>query len=244
MVDVSEKFFAHTDFIKQLTFRYIHDEHHAEDLTQDVWVAFLENPPDNHVSIRSWIISTVKNLSYMMHRSDVRRRQREYMAAYLSENSSKEEEVERKEIRSLVIEALSGIREPIRSIILLRYYKGLSYKEIAHSLNISLNTMKTRLKRGLKQMRRRMMFSCNGNGNKRTNAVASLHCEDPHALNRENTINGSVRMSECDPKKNPGFINISRGVDKKDFSISDNERLINSKKSGPFFIITATIKSE
>ena len=45
------------------------------------------------------------------------------------------------------------LAEPFRGTVLLRYFEGLPPREIARTTGVELETVKSRLKRGLQQLR-------------------------------------------------------------------------------------------
>jgi RNA polymerase sigma factor (sigma-70 family) len=55
-----------------------------------------------------------------------------------------------------LLEALQGLSPRQRSCVVLRYYLELSYEEMASTLGISANSVKTHLKRGMAALRERM----------------------------------------------------------------------------------------
>lgn len=58
-----------------------------------------------------------------------------------------EEAVEKKEIQGTVIKALNMVKYKYREVVVLRYYLGLSEREIAETLQIKEGTVKSRLNR-------------------------------------------------------------------------------------------------
>lgn len=54
--------------------------------------------------------------------------------------------------RQWMLESLSQLHQDQRVIIYLRFYQDLSYEQIAETLEVPLNTVKSRLYRGLKQL--------------------------------------------------------------------------------------------
>ncbi len=52
--------------------------------------------------------------------------------------------------------ALGEIREPYRSIVVLREIEDLKYEEIAAALELPLNTIKVYLHRGRRMLRQRL----------------------------------------------------------------------------------------
>jgi RNA polymerase sigma-70 factor (ECF subfamily) len=61
---------------------------------------------------------------------------------------------------------LAELSPPARAVLLLRYQEDLDPVEIARTLGMPLNTVKSHLKRSLESMR------------ERTIGVRSVHCED------------------------------------------------------------------
>ena len=58
------------------------------------------------------------------------------------------------EDRHLVRRALSALEEQTRDVVVLRYFEGLSHVEIAERTGSPLGTVKTRVRRGLLQLRK------------------------------------------------------------------------------------------
>jgi RNA polymerase sigma-70 factor (ECF subfamily) len=63
---------------------------------------------------------------------------------------------------SLIEEALSGLKPVFRTAVVLRDVEDLSYEEIAHILQVSLGTVKSRILRGRETLRRTLagQFEC------------------------------------------------------------------------------------
>ena len=64
--------------------------------------------------------------------------------------------MERDELRRLVGEAVLDLAEPYRSTVVLRFFEELSLAEIAGRSGVPLGTVKTRLRRALERLRRRL----------------------------------------------------------------------------------------
>ena len=58
-----------------------------------------------------------------------------------------------------LLSALHTLSRPYREVIVLRDIEGFSYEEVAHSLSISVGTVKSRLSRGRTELRRRLESS-------------------------------------------------------------------------------------
>jgi RNA polymerase sigma-70 factor (ECF subfamily) len=63
---------------------------------------------------------------------------------------------ELRERRGIVEEAVAELSPATRSVVALHYTGGLSLREIAKALGISVGTVKSRLNSGLEQLRRRL----------------------------------------------------------------------------------------
>src|SRR5690606_27407402 len=54
--------------------------------------------------------------------------------------------------RQWMVESLNQLSLDYRTVLYLRFYQDLQYSEIALALDIPINTVKTRIARGLKQL--------------------------------------------------------------------------------------------
>jgi RNA polymerase sigma-70 factor, ECF subfamily len=64
--------------------------------------------------------------------------------------------VEKRELAGVVAEAVAALPEEQREVIVLKEYQGLTFLEIAEALDLPMSTVKTRLYRGLGQLRDRL----------------------------------------------------------------------------------------
>jgi RNA polymerase sigma-70 factor, ECF subfamily len=64
--------------------------------------------------------------------------------------------VEARDLSRVVARAMAGLSEDEREVIVLKEYQGLTFPEIAETLAIPQSTVKTRLYRGLAQLRHRL----------------------------------------------------------------------------------------
>ena len=151
-----EELLSHKDFMRGLARTLVLDEQLAEDVTQEVWMAALKQGPGTIKHTRSWISGTLRNLIRKVKRGESRRRTRERVVALPESLPSTEEVVAREEMRRKVVDAVLALKEPLRMPLLLRYYQNLSHPEIAERLAIPLETMRTRLKTGLAQLRKKL----------------------------------------------------------------------------------------
>ncbi len=61
-----------------------------------------------------------------------------------------------REREHMLLTALHSLARPYREVIVLRDIEGLSYEEVALTLELSVGTVKSRLSRGRAELRRRL----------------------------------------------------------------------------------------
>jgi RNA polymerase sigma-70 factor (ECF subfamily) len=166
-----ESLLAHRDFVRALARSLLSDEDRAEDVAQETCLAALERPPRRGGRIRPWLATVARNLARNFLRSESRRAVRERRAARPESVPSTEEVFEREAARRRVVEAVVLLEEPYRAAILLRYYEGLPPREIARRLDLPVETVRTRVKRGLQALREALDAR---HGGSRANWVSTL----------------------------------------------------------------------
>jgi len=151
-----EELLNHADFVNRLARRLVLNAHDAADVEQETWLAGMRNPPASKDSIRAWLSHVIRNVASKVRRTDARRLKREQLVSKPDRAPSSAEVVERAEIRHRVVAALLSLDEPYRSTILLRFYEDLTPRAIAESEGIPVETVRTRLKRGVALLRERL----------------------------------------------------------------------------------------
>lgn len=166
---------ADHDWARRLAQRLVRDAALAEDLAQEACVRSLERPPLD--SVRAWLGGVVRNLARQARRESSRRARREALAARAEALPAADEALERLAVQQDVVRAVLALAEPYRSTIVLRFYEGLPPRRIAAREGIPLATVKTRLARGLAQLRDGLDREHGGDG--RSWALALLPLTTP-----------------------------------------------------------------
>jgi|GEM_PF-1622711 len=148
-----EAVLAQTDFVRSLARSLVFDESQADDISQQALLAAMESRLPAESQLRAWFSGVVRNLTKLSFRRERSRFRRERMAACPDRDSSAAEEAERKEARRIIVGAVLELDEPYQSAITQRYFADLNPSEIADKLNIPVETVKTRLKRGVAKLR-------------------------------------------------------------------------------------------
>jgi RNA polymerase sigma-70 factor (ECF subfamily) len=130
----------------RLALRYLGREALAADVTQDAFVEIFRALPayQAHGKFRAYLYRVLLNRCHMAVRA-ARAEQR--ALEVIEQDASEIDESElllRERFRDVQV-ALGGLSEKLRSVVLLRHSAGLSYDEIADTLDIPVGTVKRRL---------------------------------------------------------------------------------------------------
>ena len=169
-----EVLLEHANFVRGLARSLVLDVHSAADIAQQTWVATLEHEPDTDRPLRSWLSRVTRNFVRSAHRKQRSRDKLERETTIQGDVPRPDEIAEREEVRRQMIDAVLALEEPYRSTILLRYYEDLLPRSIADRLAIPVGTVKTRLKRGLAILRKRLDAENDGDRGKWCTALAPV----------------------------------------------------------------------
>jgi len=139
----------------QFAGRFVKDVQIAEDIIQNVFVSlWIEREKrDIKTSLKSYLYQMVRNQSL----NHLKRAQRtialEDSEADRNKTSySPEDNAADKEFHMAVRRAIDRLPPRCRQVYLMKRYENLKYTEIAQILDISVNTVKTQMKRALKSL--------------------------------------------------------------------------------------------
>ena len=149
VLDVSALFDAEAGSLTRLARFYVDDKTAAEDLVQEAFIRFARHQGRlrEHDRAAAYLRSIVINLARDHNRRGfVSWRHRP--PAQPDAPSAAETAEERAE-RAAVVDALRALPRRQRDCVTLRYYYDMPVAEIAATLGLSANTVKTHLQRGL-----------------------------------------------------------------------------------------------
>ena len=138
-------------------YKFLKDYELSQDIAQEAFVKAFKNIEKfrGDSSFYTWIyriaINTAKNfLSTKSRRSEVY--DDEIMELKLSESAATSENpeniLEAEELRSIMMDAIQGLPDDIRSTLSLREFDGLSYEQIAEVQNCPIGTVRSRIHKG------------------------------------------------------------------------------------------------
>ena len=137
--------------------RYIlKDAQEAEDATQEAFVKLWNNQDSiDPERIKPWLMKVTRNgcLDRLRRRRDNVEFDESYMGG---EVSGPMQDVAANEIGVWLKRAIAGLKEPYRSLVVLRDVNQHSYEEVAGMLELSLAQGKTYLHRARKQLREQL----------------------------------------------------------------------------------------
>jgi RNA polymerase sigma-70 factor (ECF subfamily) len=144
----------------RMVYRITSDLEASEELCQEAFVRFYANMariPEGNDS-KYWLLRVAKNLAFNYEKRSGRER-RAFERAYNEPKSVEptgEQAVLREESYERVRSALDKLPENLKSVIVMKEYGGLSYKEIGAALGISEANVKVRVYRARERLAREL----------------------------------------------------------------------------------------
>jgi RNA polymerase sigma-70 factor (ECF subfamily) len=111
---------------------------------------------DEERPLAPWLTRIAANRALNVLDTRNRRRSEELTDAVPWTGPSPDEGVDRARLREEVMSALQTLPDEQRTILVLRAYEGLSYREISETLHVPIGTVMSRLARAREAMRKRV----------------------------------------------------------------------------------------
>ena len=157
-IGFEEAFALHHRTVFRAARSVVQDPGLAEDVTQEVFLRFYKHMDSlaNEEMLRPWLIRVAINLARNTIRGNMRANTRE--ENYVKESAelsvySVESDYEEQAGINEIYQALNKIKEPLRSCLVLKQ-QGLSYKEIAGSLELNESSIGTYVARARQEFAR------------------------------------------------------------------------------------------
>ncbi|QDV08139.1 ECF RNA polymerase sigma factor SigW [Planctomycetes bacterium Poly30] len=130
---------------------------HAEDLLQDTWVRALERPPAAQQPLGPWLVRVLSNLAISSHRRRARQEDQQWILLEASVDTlrcpSPEERSVEFEAAERLMRAVDKLDDLPRTIISLRYLRGLPSGRIGTLLDLPASTVRWHLQNAIAAMR-------------------------------------------------------------------------------------------
>jgi RNA polymerase sigma-70 factor (ECF subfamily) len=157
-----EALLAHAAWIRRLARALVNDGDPAmdfDDIEQQTWLAALRSSrmrtADEPANPRGWLRAVARNVARRFARDHAARQRREESAAPDEALAPADDAVARAELHGKVVAAVVALGEPYRSTLIRRFLDEKSPSQIAALDQVPVETVKTRLKRGLALLRDR-----------------------------------------------------------------------------------------
>ena len=148
-----------------LAIEILADRWEAEEVVQDVF-AYVWKKPESYSpekgKFSSWLLVITRNRSIDRMRSRKRKVVHGEPIEALSnrqDHSSVDgaDHAVRSDERSSIQDAFGQLPEDQREVLELAYFRGLNHQEISEKLNLSLGTVKSRIRLGMEKLRRALV---------------------------------------------------------------------------------------
>jgi RNA polymerase sigma-70 factor (ECF subfamily) len=149
---------AYSGFVCNVAFRMVQDTQKAEEITQEVFVTVFRklNTFQHKSTLKTWLYRITVNMSinYIKKIQKDTFRMVEYDETMVPDKAESEIQIkDNKEYHEGIIRKLLALLNPDqRACVVLRNIEGMSYAEVARSLNININTVRSRLKRAREKL--------------------------------------------------------------------------------------------
>jgi RNA polymerase sigma-70 factor, ECF subfamily len=142
----------HAAAVRTAARRIMHDTGEAEDLVHDVFLEIWRTAGDydpGRGSVRTWLLVRAHSRSVDRRRTLSRRHFEELQGLQLAAVAPSDDEF-------MLRSAVTHLPDPLRELLELGYYVGMSCAEMAAALELPLGTVKSRVARALTELRTRL----------------------------------------------------------------------------------------
>jgi RNA polymerase sigma factor (sigma-70 family) len=140
------------------------DRHRAEEITQEVFITLARKAGGlgKGVVLAGWLLTTTRYTASNLIKMEARRKQHERKAAQqrpeqiptsAAPSTEAAGEHDWDHVSPILDDAIESMNRGRREALLLRYFEGMSVRQVAERLNISEAATKQRLSRGVEQLR-------------------------------------------------------------------------------------------
>jgi RNA polymerase sigma-70 factor, ECF subfamily len=142
---------ANQGLVYAVAFRFVNDEHEAEDITQEVfvrlWKSLHSYKPD--VKLTTWLYKIVTNrcLDFLKSRHGRQRKNKVDIdkGNFVQDRSTPEREFQLQELKILIQKAAEELTPKQKAVFILRDLEGLTPEEVSEALGMSAGNVKSNL---------------------------------------------------------------------------------------------------
>lgn len=146
--------------ITHFAMRIVVDRPSAEDVAEETFIKLWHHHSrvGNFQSVKAFLFITAKNACLNERRSsrNLLRRHEGFSAGQPEQSEWIDQEIVRAEVQAEILRAVDELPEKMRRIFQLGFLEGMPNREIAKTLSISVNTVKTQKARALELLREKL----------------------------------------------------------------------------------------
>jgi len=154
-MEIEQIIAEHGDYLLKVAYLYVKNEATAEDIVQDVFIAFYQKQQQfrQESSLRTYLVKMTVNRSHDYLRSWKRKRLSLFeKITGRSTTITPEKAMLAKSTKQELVEALFTLSVQYREVLILYYFEDMTTVEIAKFIRCPEATVRTRLQRARKQL--------------------------------------------------------------------------------------------
>lgn len=146
------------EYLFHLSYLYVKDKQLAEEITQDVFFTYATKGGSfrGESALKTYLTRILINRCHDELRKMKRKNVLQFLTPFWTNEKSAEQEVLKQQQFQSLKQAVMGLPIHYREVIILFYYEEFEAWEIADLLNVSQNTVRTRLRRGKDLLRSKL----------------------------------------------------------------------------------------
>ncbi|HEU4419815.1 MAG TPA: RNA polymerase sigma factor, partial [Planctomycetota bacterium] len=149
----NELLLSHTAWVHALARSLVAQRDLAADVAQETMLVAWRRGLGGVFDVRAWLAQIARRLASRRAQSEQTRRVREQGHAPRDPAPATADLVAKASMQREVVDAVLRLDEPYRTTVLLRFLEERSYEEIAEATAAPVETVRTRIKRGLQHLR-------------------------------------------------------------------------------------------
>jgi RNA polymerase sigma-70 factor (ECF subfamily) len=148
-----DRLLAETRWLRRLARSLVRGDDVADDVVQETLLRACGAPLAAVHNLRAWLATVAAGVAARFARTELRRARRHAELPPREDVGDVAAAVARTEAQRRVMAALLALPATYRDVLLLRFQSDLGYAAIAARLGVPLETVRTRIERGLQQLR-------------------------------------------------------------------------------------------
>ncbi len=156
---LAEAFHRWSTLVHSIALRSLGDHHDAEDVTQQVFVSAWRSRESLQVgagSVPGWLAAITRRRCADLHAARARDRRNVLAVARAAPPATGPPESDAVTDRVLIAHELRELGDPRAEVIRLAVIEGRTHEDVAAHLGLPLGTVKSHVRRGLHQLRKRL----------------------------------------------------------------------------------------